>query len=534
MSFRYTTRMNTIGKILFFNEHDGSGLIITAERKKIKFTIEEWNDFDTMPCLGLEVGFDIKDNIATNIIFTDNLQDEDEVGFEEPEIKENIDLNLSKPIQNSNQKTDVLTETAEDILEFVEETQENLDVLTQNITLTLSIADTMHAYFNDIKKHIKLRVGYKKVDGRLEYLVAKRFIWTTFNNLSEIDSNVVTTRIKSISTDLKLMSTLYDEFSKKTKYPSIAFEDIFLSCQAEYKNIKKSTEETIERLNFLRHQEKIIGEQRKIKKEEVKRSKRKEEKIALNNELKSLNGAYVDIVHMMAELDERHKHNSKLLHSFELEYKDDFYEDFLKEAEIYKISLLEILDAQAFLIDAQLWQEAKISKAIKTYFKESSIDGELNTKTYLKYYLNSLNSAKMTEDTKKLFDLYDYLIAEQKDYTLIITSSPQDAMDYESAIKNSNKANFVKSFINEVSAIKWAMKNNIKIIVLEEMLQTTNAQKFLNAYHNNMLTKPKIILIGDKPKIHSSDYVITKTLSKNISPNIVARNVNEMLENQIN
>lgn len=63
------------------------------------------------------------------------------------------------------------------------------------------------------------------------------------------------------------------------------------------------------------------------------------------------------------------------------------------------------MDAQAYLVDNQLWQEAKVSKSLKKYFKDSLINGELNTKTYLKYYLSTLDSDKANQTTKELYDI---------------------------------------------------------------------------------------------------------------------------------
>lgn len=525
--------MQTVGKILFYNASEGKGFLITSKREKIHFDIEEWDDFNAMPTLGLEVSFDLQNNQAFNITATEQNNVQSSPNAKDT-IKKNSDENLEaipKKHAGTHSKKNQFSNEEKVITNLLDNSEKNLILLQENIKLTLSISDTLNQYFQEIKKHIGLRLGYKKVDGRLSYIIARRFIWTTFNNLTEIDSNILTPRIKSISDDLKTMGQIYDDFTKKTKYPSIAFEDIFLSCQTEYKIVKKTTDETIEKLNLLESKEKTIGLQRTLKNEEIRKisSKEKEKYDILDSELKSLNGAYVDIVHMMAELKERHKYNLELLYNFEKEYKEEFFENFLKKSELYKKEMLEVLDAQAYLIDSQLWQEAKGSKSLKKYFKDSLIDGELNTKTYLKYYLSTLDSNKANQSTKELYEFYEHLLDVQKDYILIVTNSMQEAMEFETAIKNSNKSNNVKSFIDEMGAIKWAMKNYVKVLVLEDKLQTTNAENFLNIYHSNILSKPKIIIIGDKPKNYSSEYVISKLFSKNISQKVLATAVNEII-----
>ena len=80
-------------------------------------------------------------------------------------------------------------------------------------------------------------------------------------------------------------------------------------------------------------------------------------------------------------------------------------------------------------------------------------------RSYLKYYLDSLDSNKATDEMKKLFSLYEYLVSIQKEFIVIVVNSTQDAMDYESGIKKLNSSYNVKAFIDEKSTIQWAVKN---------------------------------------------------------------------------
>jgi hypothetical protein len=60
------------GKILFFNATDGKGIIITSDKKKLSFEVGEWDDFDVMPSLGLEVAFDLNNNTPIAIASIEN------------------------------------------------------------------------------------------------------------------------------------------------------------------------------------------------------------------------------------------------------------------------------------------------------------------------------------------------------------------------------------------------------------------------------------------------------------------------------
>jgi len=601
--------MITDGKTLFFNESDGHGIIITSARKKIKFGVEEWDDFDIMPSKGLEVVFTLTDGIATNIISKESheiekensepeptqeiivekqeeiiiKEKEQEVLIEEEKVKElvsyekeeipqkkvapspdaimnDISRREKKHKEDTKQAVESLRrEQEEDRGDFggskqetnksKEETpqekktielEKGLSAITEetvqelveakrpeSITNSITIATAVSNYFAIIRDNIERRKAYKKINGRMEYMLISRFLWTTYNNLAEIDIQIVTPKIQMLSDDLKAMGNVHEDFVKKTKYPPLAYEEVFLTCQAEYQKIRNGAKEIIENLTRLRMDEKKLGGVREIKKNVLKEHVNTIQFDTLEGELKSLNGAYVDVVHMMAELDERYKKDMKILHEFEVEYRDDFYKIFATEAKKYKFALSDILNAQASLFDIQLWNEAKRSKSVKTHFKSSSISGELNTKTYLKYFLSTQDRVKATGETKILFDVYDKLVLMQKNYALVVTQNPQEAMEFENAIKKIDNTIHAKSFVDEIAAVKWAMKNSVLVLVVEEQLRKTRVEKFLDLYSKNVLSVPDVIVIGNKPKTNT--IAIKKLVPDGVSPRVLAKAVQLMI-----
>ena len=516
--------MMTEGKTLFFNETDGNGIIITATKEKINFSVSEWDDYELMPVTGLEVIFDLQGRDAYNIVAKINAIDN-----EAPEIiQENTQIKAEAKVE-----VEVVHEAFEDevsinALEDDAEYEELKEERPTSITNTLNLSTALKNYFNMIKNNIESRKAYQHVDGRLEYLLVRRFLWTTYNNLTEIDIQIITPKIRTLGEDLTKMSNVYDDFRRKIKYPKLAYEEVFLASQAEYLKIKHGAQKIIDKLTRLKLDEKTIGGIREIRKKELEEKIQTEQFNVLQDELKSLNGAYVDVVHMMAELDERYKSDMKLLQDFEKEYREDFYELFAIEAKEHEFNLVDILNAQAYIFDLQLWHKAKSSKSVKAHFKKSSISGELNTRTYLKYYLSMQDETKASEETKKLFKLHEYLTSIHKEYILIVMASSEDVLDYEMAIKSMKKTYETKTFINELEAIKWAMKNSIKVLVLEEELVKVRAERFLEIYAKNVLSKPKIVLIGDKPK--NSKISIEKLVAHNASSRVVAQAVRDCIE----
>lgn len=289
------------------------------------------------------------------------------------------------------------------------------------------------------------------------------------------------------------------------------------------------TLEVTEKLNFLKNKEEKLIVEKEIKKNSILKTKDEDKKNTLMQEFKVLNGTYVDIVHMMAKLQEIHKKNTQRLNEFESSYKESFYKTFKTEAKKYQKNIIDILNAQAYLLDSVLWKEAKTSQEILNYFKSLSIDLELNTKTYLKYYLSTLDESKANKETKDLFTFYNYLLEKQRDYVLIVSASAQDALDYAQTILNSNKTLIVKSFISELESIKWAMTHTIKILVLEDKLLSTTAKNYLDYYHTHIFSKPKIILIGDSLQIKSTNYMVHKILPAFVQPKLLVDNLNELL-----
>lgn len=556
--------MKISGKILFFNANDGKGIIITPTKSKVNFTVEEWDDFDVMPVLGLEVKFTLQNNQAYAIsalleceileAITEHTLDNILADVEETQIPELIkredeaeqenesaqeeDSEQAEDSEEENESEPEDSHTAEDTEHFEEEAeietidevkefQEELGPREESVTVSLNLPLAVANYFNIIKENMDKREGYRKVEGRLNFLIIRRFLWTTFNNINEIDIHIISPKIRILSEDLKSMAVVYDDFSRKVKYPSLAYEEVFLSCQAEYMKIKNGVEKTVEQLNRLRGSEKQVGGVLQIRKKELNDYIHTEEFEVLQHELKSLNGTYVDIVHLMAELDERYKHDLRILSKFEEEYREEFYEFFNTIAAKYKFSIIDILNAQAFMLDSKLWQEAKTSKSLKAHFHKAGILGEFNTKTYLKYYLDSQDSKKMTDETKKLHECYEYLLSIHKNFVMIVASNAEDAMDYESDIKKLDKTYEVKAFIDEKASLKWAIKNSIKVLIIEERLARMLATTYLKYYKKYVLVIPKIILIGSQAKV--DEYSISKFLSSGISSRVLAQNVKELM-----
>ena len=110
---------------------------------------------------------------------------------------------------------------------------------------------------------------------------------------------------------------------------------------------------------------------------------------------------------------------------------------------------------------------------------------------------------------------------------MVLVNSAQDAMEYESDIKKMDRTYNVKAFIDEKLALQWAIKNSIKILVIEDKLTKIQLPTFFKHYKKLVLTSPKIILLGRDSK--SNIYTINKVLLKGVSPRVISTNVQKLL-----
>jgi len=110
---------------------------------------------------------------------------------------------------------------------------------------------------------------------------------------------------------------------------------------------------------------------------------------------------------------------------------------------------------------------------------------------------------------------------------MVVVNSAQDAMEYESDIKKADKKYNVKAFIDEKLALQWAIKNSVKVLIIEDRLSHLQLATFFKHYKKLIPSSPKIILLGRDSK--SNIYTINKVLSKGVSSRVITTNVQRLL-----
>ena len=110
---------------------------------------------------------------------------------------------------------------------------------------------------------------------------------------------------------------------------------------------------------------------------------------------------------------------------------------------------------------------------------------------------------------------------------MVMLSDVNDALEFESCINKIDKTFQAKAFIDEKLALKWAMKNSVKVLIIEERLSRMQVETFLKYYKKYILVIPKLIFLGNSKKF--DEYAISKILSRGISGQIVAKTVKELI-----
>jgi len=397
------------GKIVVYSDQTGLGKIITPDHKKYNLSIDEWNEYDTVPQIGQLITFTPEGINATDI----------RLGEE-----------TSRDTMAEVPHTATIQQTEEESIMPDEEpsVEKHLDALESSMDVDASIQ--MH--FSDIQKKIADNMDLAKENRRLDFIRMNRFLTTAYNNLIEIDHSFENYELAEIKQQLLDAYDTYREFKAKTNYIQHAYEQVFLSKQLRYKELRA-------KLELNKAQIAKLNENTKNREEEIKeKSKRlaamqpqSEEYIYLFNEIKLLKRAMVDAIHEVAKLTEENRLYIDSLDNFYKMYYDKFKESFGEFVETHDALLRKIQDVLAYKFDAMMWKKANHSKPIQNFFAQAGITDEFSAITYLKYYLKTLDVSKLNQQNQELVDLLHYLEQQTKKRVVCI----DDDTDFLTLVK---------------------------------------------------------------------------------------------------
>jgi hypothetical protein len=160
---------------------------------------------------------------------------------------------------------------------------------------------------------------------------------------------------------------------------------------------------------------------------------------------------------------------------FEKVYKELFKNFFEKESRILKKILEKEMNILGYQFDTLLWENAKESKDIHKFFEEAKIEGSYSTKTFMKYYLKTLNVYKMNDKNQQLLEIMDELTLFSKSI-IIYDRNLNRARELSMLIENLDHDANVKIISSLKDFVLYIKENDSKIDIAISEVDKSNIQ----------------------------------------------------------
>lgn len=350
---------------------------------------------------------------------------------------------------------------------------------------TKSIKDCIYDYYGGVEnliKHYKDEITSKK---ELDFLRIKRFLFTAYNDLFELDSTIPNLALTNLKSELTALDKAYEAFIKKASYPpQYSYEKIFLAKQIEYVKNEELIQTTQSVIKSASLQQASMGEV--LKKLEEQFANRRDYSSAsylqAQSYLKNFRKKYVDLLHYLSLQKEKLAKSTKAKEEFYDKFFEPFLKSYLPMIKEFKADFIKLLNIKAFDLDFLLWQRARGSLSVRRFFIEAGITGTYSSKTFLKYFLRSLDRTKIRQETQSLFDLLKYLEAFSKKEILLIQNSKDDSKRYCEYLKNFDSDLHITASNNPKDNLNPASQNHYDVIVMEWEVKGMNLLDFMKLY----------------------------------------------------
>lgn len=369
--------------------------------------------------------------------------------------------------------------------------------VTDDIEMSASIDSCVNDYFSDAETLIASYTDTIDSDDKeMEFLKMKRFLFTAYNNLTELDSQFADQKLIKLQRELLGLQKQYELFAHKIKYPiEYAYEKVFLSKQTTYQKGIQSLEYLRSQVQTFSTREKPLLEKIREKEQQLAAmGKDKKSKAYINSErvLKSLRKRYVDLLTYVSRLRDNAKKLSENLDEFKREHHGTFIDQYEPTSRSLDSRIQQILNKKAYEFDGVLWERAKKCKAIRQFFMDSGIEGTYSSKTFLKYYINSLDESKMSQEHKSLLELLKYLETIGSKTVLIVRSNIDQAMRCKFLIESIDKEIRVITSYDPADTFRTCARNSPDIVMLDMNLRTMTASEYIPRFRKQCLQE------GDK------------------------------------
>lgn len=325
---------------------------------------------------------------------------------------------------------------------------------------------------------------YASGNNRLDYLLMKRFIFTAYTNLVEMDHSISEGRVKRPKEILMFVQKYYNELQQVLNRPAdVNYEIFFLKKQTAYNEVVEAYEDKKEELQYL---ESRIAQIRVSMDEYGRRlrltSKKSPEFAEIEQIYKRLNGENVDCMHEQGKIKNDMAKLHQAMEVFKKSQAPAFSQYFYEKVEDLSDFMLEILNGLSCEYDTQLWEEAKESEVIRKFFAEAKVQGSFSSKTYLKYFLKHLNETMMSEQQERLVELLKYLEEISKRNIFILGKDTDQVTRLKQLVEGIDKEYVVATAISSERIFVEHQRQPFDLIVMDYSLRQINGLELLGEF----------------------------------------------------
>jgi len=250
------------------------------------------------------------------------------------------------------------------------------------------VDEFLSSFFDETEKIVVFEenfcLQYSLEKPRADYFKLKRFLTTALRNFREIDDKFIAGLLLKLQKDVYSLFDYFAKLQSATQVPDIIYQQKFLSSLKPYIAIQDEIVTTKASRDLYEMKLKQLDEQIKV----LSVQSQNEEKL---KEIKVLKGKYADAVHYFALARDRTTELGILLTEYEGAFHSIFVERFNTLKKNYFARLTDAINVKAYHLDKLLWDRAERNKRIVDFLSSANIEGNYDTKTFIKYYLRNIN-----------------------------------------------------------------------------------------------------------------------------------------------
>ncbi|ADR34189.1 hypothetical protein Sulku_1527 [Sulfuricurvum kujiense DSM 16994] len=378
------------------------------------------------------------------------------------------------------------------------DTKKKADNSDETLPEVITTEEAIQGYFQDLRTRVSQFSDYQNERHEIDFLLLRRFLMTAYNNLVEIDMSLTDTPVFPIRNDVLKLSQIYDQFKFRALHVKRAFFELFLDNHdvfLKYQKRRDENKESIATYDIMIRTTDASLEQ--VESEMKNVSIESEEYAPLMKQLKVLRAKSVDSVHNKRRLEDENIQLTLYLDMIINENEESFTKKFSSMAAVFEQEITTLLNKAAYLLDFSLWKNARKSNMISKYFSELPIQGEISSQTYLRYYLQTLNEEKLTDEHRTLIKLLPYLESLKKISVLYLSSDAESSKRLTGIFASLSVKIELQCTSDVLNAINLIKKNLPKYIFVDYQSDFKTLIKVLKNFPN--YDEVTVILLVDGP-----------------------------------